>query len=183
MKTSILSLGLLPSLSLAQVVFDGTFRYDRVNCPTASVTFTPNRQSATIIFPAYEVNTAPGQQDQGCDVFFQLLWPVGCTNLIVTNDISGSVSIDPLVKARVTRTYDVQDGTPRTFTFTTTFPDNGLSFPLRDTFSTNRTNPDAGNARRELAIRGRLNLSNFSQGQAGSLRVSSYTVNLASGAC
>ncbi|KAK4185302.1 hypothetical protein QBC35DRAFT_454377 [Podospora australis] len=184
---------LLPATAFAQsqAVFDRAtpVRFEGAGCPTSSpgippptATFTPDNRAVTINYPAYNVTWPGPGQDKPCNVFFNILWPTGCTNLAVSPTNQGQTSnFSSGVRGTFRRTYDVQEARPGQATFNNSFTTN-QPFRFGDRFVVRRTTA-AGQNVRPFVFRSRLTLEGQNNAQTGNLRLNFTTISLSSTSC
>lgn len=190
MKFAILALLPAAVLGQAQAVFDRAtpVRFEGAGCPTTSpgvpaptATFSANNRSVTVNYPAYNVIWPGSSQDKPCDIFFNLNWPTGCTNLRVSATSRGQVTnLTPGVVGTFRRTYDVQD-VGQFGPFINSFRVN-QPFQFTDAFIAQRRTQPGQNVR-PFVFRSRLNLQGQNQAQTGNLRLNSTIINLTSTTC
>lgn len=92
-------------------VFIKDVKYGGTGCPatTAEVSFSPNKQTVTIIFDKYEAIIGPGSKIndhiKNCNLNFQIIYPPGYQYTLYKTDYTGYASLAQGVTAKQTSSY------------------------------------------------------------------------------
>ncbi len=166
---------LLPALALAQdrAKFTGQFRASGTGCPPGSVSVVLGgsgevaNEVAEVSLRDYRVqigpNIPPTEQNKQCQVFLDIRFPLGCSNITFSNSLTGPVQLDPGATGTYQRAYvlptaqfsPVNGNRPANLQFTSaSFPD----FIQNDRFSARVTIQSGAPSTLPYSLEGGLSL-------------------------